>query len=246
MLVLTLLFLATGAGDIGNIESHIIERINSATVHLQPFPHFVIDKVFPEDAYLDLLDNLPDDDEFVSPDECRFGLGLNAEGFVRLGKRKRNYWESLSSWLLSEKFMLSVSSIFYSHLKLRFFGSEEVQLKSSASLGRSKTGFLLGPHTDLPHRVITLVFYLPKTKTHLESGTSIYKSRDPDFKCVGGPHHEFSNFYKVSTMKYLPNTVFGFFKTDQSFHGVEPWEDAQFTRDTMQYEISDPNRAAYY
>ena len=47
-------------------------------------------------------------------------------------------------------------------------------------------------------------------------------------------------------MKYLPNTVFGFFKTDQSFHGVEPWEDAQFTRDTMQYEISDPNRAAYY
>ena len=85
MLVLTLLFLATGAGDIGNIESHIIERINSATVDLQPFPHFVIDKVFPEDAYLDLLDNLPDDDEFVSPDECRFGLGLNAEGFVRLG-----------------------------------------------------------------------------------------------------------------------------------------------------------------
>ena len=54
MLVLTLLFLATGAGDIGNIESHIIERINSATVDLQPFPHFVIDKVFPEDAYLDL------------------------------------------------------------------------------------------------------------------------------------------------------------------------------------------------
>ena len=69
MLVLTLPFLATGAGDIVNIESHIIERINSATVDLQPFPHFVIDNVFPEDAYLDLLNNLPEEEPISDADE---------------------------------------------------------------------------------------------------------------------------------------------------------------------------------
>ena len=52
MLELTLLFLATGAGDIGYIESHIIERINTATVALQPFPHIGIEKVFPAAASL--------------------------------------------------------------------------------------------------------------------------------------------------------------------------------------------------
>ena len=235
-----------GKPVIETIEAHVLERIKSASVHDQPFPYFIIDKVFPQEAYLDLLSNIPDDEEFVSSDECRFGLELNADGLARLEKKKREHWQGLCDWLLTDKFMLDVATLFYPHLKMRFFGKEEIALKSSASLGRTKTGFILGPHTDLPHRVITLLFYLPETDNYSEAGTSVYKSRDPEFKCVGGPHHDFENFQKLMTMNYLPNTVFGFFKSDESFHGVEPWLDPEFKRDTMQYEIFDSNKAAYY
>lgn len=202
--------------------------------------------MFPKEAYLDLLNNIPNDEEFVSSDECRFGLELNDEGLARLEKKKREHWQGVCEWLLTDKFMLDVAALFYTHVKMRFFGKEGIDLKSSASLGRTKTGFILGPHTDLPHRVITLLFYLPETNKFSEAGTSVYKSRDPDFKCAGGPHHGFENFQKLMTMNYLPNTVFGFFKSDQSFHGVEPWQDPEFRRDTLQYEIFDSNKAAYY
>lgn len=224
----------------------MLERLKSAPLQDQPFPYFIIDEVFPPEAYDELLNHIPTDEEFETSDPCRYGLALNDSGLARLDMVKRVYWQGVCDWLLSEKFMLDVAAIFYSDLKMRFFGREEIALESSASLARAKAGFVLGPHTDLPHRIITLLFYLPATVGHTNAGTSIYKSRDPEFKCVGGPHHGFENFQKLVTMKYMPNTVFGFFKSDQSFHGVEPWQDPEFVRDTMQYEIFDSNKAAYY
>jgi len=224
----------------------VLERLKSASLQDQPFPYFIIDEVFPPKAYAEILNHIPTEEEFETSDDCRYGLALNDSGLARLEMVKRVYWQGVCDWLLSEKFMLDVAAIFYSDLKMRFFGREEIALQPSASLGRTKTGFILGPHTDLPHRVITLLFYLPETDLYSETGTSLYKSKDPDFKCAGGPHHGFENFQKLMTVNYLPNTVFGFFKSDESFHGVEPWLDSEFRRDTMQYEISDANKAAYY
>ena len=110
----------------------------------------------------------------------------------------------------------------------------------------SKDKFVLGPHTDMAHRIITLVFYLAEDSEHWQAGTSQYVPRDVMFRCSGGPHYGFGDFKKVATAKFLPNTVFGFFKSDYSFHGVEPWNDLNFIRNSIQYEINDTNKARYY
>ena len=44
-------------------------------------------------------------------------------------------------------------------------------------------------------------------------------------------------FQKVYTMEYRPNTLFAFFKTDNSFHGVAPIADADVLRDLLLYDI---------
>lgn len=38
-------------------------------------------------------------------------------------------------------------------------------------------------------------------------------------------------------MPYRPNTVFGFLKTDRSFHGVEPLPDPNTCRHILGYDI---------
>jgi len=71
------------------IQSHVIERIQAAKIEVDPYPHFSIDHVFPEDFYQQLLAHLPSDDEFISPDEYRFGLDLDAEGLTRVDPIKK-------------------------------------------------------------------------------------------------------------------------------------------------------------
>ena len=128
----------------------------------------------------------------------------------------------------------------------RFAERPNATFTSSASLSRTKSLFMLGPHTDMPHRIISIVFYLPESDQTTLPGTSIYEPRDATFECPGGPHHGFENFRKLATIRFKPNTAFAFFKTPKAFHGVEPWAEPEFARDTMQYEVHDADRAYYY
>jgi hypothetical protein len=61
-------------------------------------------------------------------------------------------------------------------------------------------------------------------------GTSIYKPRNSEFTCWGGPHHPFDQFERTTTVEFLPNRLLAFPKTDRSFHGVEPIEREQVRR----------------
>jgi hypothetical protein len=61
--------------------------------------------------------------------------------------------------------------------------------------------------------------------------------RDPAFLCPGGPHHPFDKFQRMRTMPYLPNSLFAFMKTANSFHGVEPIEEPGLQRDLLLYDV---------
>jgi len=61
--------------------------------------------------------------------------------------------------------------------------------------------------------------------------------KDPRFTCPGGPHYDFAQFRRVRTMEYLPNTLFAFMKTPDSFHGVEPITQPGVQRDLLLYDI---------
>jgi hypothetical protein len=229
-----------------SIEKHVVERLQSAQIERDPFPHFYVNDVFPQDFYDNLLVNMPSDDEFLCHDPYRFTLSFDADDLARLASDRRVFWEKLYGWMSCEVFKYSIATLVYPDLRLRFFEQPDVALKSTMSLGRNKAGFILGPHTDMPHRVFTLIFYLPKDDLNWETGTSLYRSIDSGFSCPGGPHHGFDNFIKLATIKFLPNMAFGFFKSDNSFHGVEPWLNENFVRDTLQFEIHDADRAYYY
>jgi hypothetical protein len=84
---------------------------------------------------------------------------------------------------------------------------------------------------------MSMLFYCPPDNSREHLGTSLFVPIDRKFKCPGGPHHDFDKFVKVRTMPYRPNSLFGFLKTDLSFHGVEPIEDDDIARDVILYDI---------
>ena len=64
----------------------------------------------------------------------------------------------------------------------------------------------------------------------------MYTPIDNNFTCEGGPHHKFHQFKLLKTAPYKPNTLFGFFKTNNSFHGVEPIKE-NIRRDLLIYDV---------
>jgi hypothetical protein len=227
------------------IEEHLVSCLKAAPCAVEPFPHFYASSAFPTDFYAAILDHLPKNEEFTSGGKTWFGLDLEESGFTHLSSAKAAFWRDFTSWLLGESFLRSMLTLVYPYLEDRF-ADRNATFVSSASLARSMAGHVLGPHTDMKHRVMTLLFYLPKEDSTPLPGTSIYKPRVKDFSCSGGPHYGFENFQKTATINFQTNTVFGFVKTARSFHGVEPWSEPQYIRDTLQYEIHDSDRAYYY
>jgi hypothetical protein len=122
-------------------------------------------------------------------------------------------------------------------LNQRFQGQSGMRFHDEALLVQDTTRYQLGPHTDAPRKVVTLLFYLPPDESQRHLGTSIYLPKDRDFRCPGGPHHPHDRFDRVWTMPFLPNSLFAFFKNDVSFHGVEPVLDAGCRRWLLLYDI---------
>lgn len=198
-----------------SIENHVLYALANANVKKWPFSHFYAENVFPDNFYETLLDVLDRKTEF------------SEQAF-----KNRTFAETHN--LSKLDFMLTRS--FKQRIFDLFDQPEQLNARSETRLIRDHEGYKIGPHTDSPHKIVSLLFYLPATDDYADFGTSVYVPNDPSFKCAGGPHYPFEPFDKVTTAPYRANSCFGFWKTDRSFHGVEPLT-VEFNRDILLYNI---------
>ena len=230
------------------VEEHVIYQIANAPLRLYPYPHLYVESIFPPDFYAALKRNWPQASQLVPIDSTgrvpkgayseRFIMPLRHDELDKLPEDIRAFWAELAGWILESRYMFAVIDKFGVQLRERF-GAEAANLRFSPEVlvVRDHTSYKLGPHTDSPRKLLSLLFYCPDDDRLKHLGTSLYLPLDPDFRCAGGPHHPHAGFKKVVTMDYRPNALFAFFKTDNSFHGVEPIRDADVLRDLMLYDI---------
>jgi hypothetical protein len=234
-------------------DLHVYYKLANAPVLPFPFPHLVVDEIFPAAFYPMLREHLPAKEKMKSPrDLKRVGKDYSAERFVlpltdqalaELPPAQREFWTAIASWMLSGPFASMMLNKFAGTVSARFGGLEKQRFQREAMLVQDYTTYALGPHTDRKDKVVSALFYLPADATHAHLGTSLYSPKDLDFRCRGGPHYSFEAFHKVYTMPYRPNTLFAFPKSDHSFHGVEPIQDAGVRRDLLLYDITVRNPA---
>lgn len=229
-------------------EEHVIARIAEAPIQRLPSPYFYIEGIFPDDYYAELLASFPDDDDYVCLADTgrvrgdafreRFVFLLKDAGIDALPAAKRAFWKDMQRWFLGEPMFRALIAKFAAAAAKRFAGRlDSVNLTSEVLVVRDRSNYSIGPHTDAPHRFLSLLFYCPPDDSMAHLGTSLYLPKDRGFTCPGGPHHDFNRFVRAETMPYLPNTLFGFLKTDHSFHGVDPITEPDVRRDVILYDI---------
>ena len=231
------------------VEEHVIYQIANAPIREYPYPHIYVDSVFPPDFYADLRRNWPTAGHLVTLESTgrvpkgaypeRFIMPLRKSEVDKLPEASRLFWTAFAEWLVvGHRFMEALIRKFEPFAKQRFGTNlEHAEFSSESLVVRDHTNYNIGPHTDAPHRLMSLLFYCPDDESLRHLGTSIYAPLDAGFRCNGGPHYPHALFRKVTTMEYRPNTLFAFFKTDHSFHGVDPITDGGVLRDLLLYDI---------
>jgi hypothetical protein len=239
--------------------THVIERLRASEVVPEPFPHYYLEHVFPDDFYRELLGHLPGSaayqnlfeittlklDHFRHRDQRDMGDGWTKD----LTGELKEFWERFNEWFLGPELARAVLASFAESLRGRLGGEESwPPVSVESQLIRHRAGYFLGPHSDLHTKLVVLLIYLAPDESAAHLGTSIYRPKDPGFTCPNSAHYPFEEFVRVKTAPYKPNSMLAFVRSDVSFHGVEPLSEQDVTacdRDLIQYVLYDkPAREA--
>jgi hypothetical protein len=239
-----------------DVEEYVCYQVANAPLASYPFPHFYVRPVFPEDFYRRMLENLPDTEALTPINEFGTVGNFDADGMrvksrfepryladlemlevEEAAGRRGDTWRSLRSWLPRSRFRDLVVRKFGAGLVKRFGSDFALETEVEVRFVRDFTDYSIEPHTDVPEKLVSLLFYLPRDDSLRHLGTSLYVPKDPALRCDGRARHSFDQFRKVFTAGFLPNALLGFLKSDQAFHGVELIKDQAIERNVLLYNI---------
>jgi hypothetical protein len=237
----------------GTPLGHVLERLRASEVMLEPFPHYYLENVFPSEYYRALLNYLPGSNVYQTLFDVsslkfdnfryRYQRDLN-EGWTDILPRElRNFWSDFNGWFLSSQLAQAALDSFAEALRARIGEKQSWPAASvEAQLIRHGAGYFLKPHSDLHTKLVVFLVYLAPDDSAAHLGTSLYRPKDPGFRCPDSSHYPFEHFVKVKTLPYKPNSLLGFVRSDISFHGVELLSEKDCTscsRDLIQYVVYD-------
>ena len=216
------------------------QKLVDQDVETDPFPCLFVEDLFPQNYYdqmqelfpaIDQMQPLTDSGRITYGKERHVSL-FNDSHFASLSPEQNAFWTEFNNFLSSSFFVSLLVTKFYPWISPRV-GRDcmaSCTVKSDSLLVRDLTNYSIGPHTDLPHRLLSLLYYMPADRSLINCGTSLYRPKQTGFTCKGGPHHSFDKFESLGRVPFLPNSLFLFCKTDTSFHGVEPLSNVSVER----------------
>ena len=209
-----------------NMEESIARNSSSSS---HPFPFFYTTNLFPHIFYKNIISMMPDLHQYERSDQRRttnrnsleFRRRINLTEKIstsRLNGQQLNFWKFLSNTLSSTKFSSIIKKEFAPQLARRYRTSEP-NTRTRIELISDLNGYEIKPHTDAPHKIITILFYFPETLEQTNLGTHIYEPRVHGFTEETGKQLSFELFKTYSEIPFLPNSMLAFMKTNNSFHG---------------------------
>jgi hypothetical protein len=233
--------------------NHLIGRLRGTKVNTDPFPHYYLEGVLPEDYYRQLINHLPGSDVYENLYEVtdlkldhfrhRYQRDLNDGWTNALPPHLQTFWNSFNEWFLSPELAQAVLHSFAESLRPRI-GEEEAwpEVSVEAQFIRHRAGYFLGPHSDLYTKLVVVLLYLAPDARAERLGTSLYRPKQASFSCPDSKHYPFEDFVRVKTAPYKPNSLLAFVRSDISFHGLEPLSERDVAtegRDLIQYVVHD-------
>lgn len=212
-------------------------RLAGAAIERSPYAHVVIDEFLPPEFFARLARGLPALEAYERPEPCvrpgggeRVILGLPAERPSSSGDRSA--LAALAALSASRELAERLAGVFGVACEGRL-------LRSQGFLSRDLLPYEIGPHTDVPKRIVSALLYLGGSDAPPEWGTTLFVPIEPGFRCARGAHYGFERFRPAKTIAFRPNRLFAFARTDRSFHGLLSLPPSTLRRDTWLYEVVD-------
>ena len=232
---------------------HLIGRLRETKVDTDPFPHFCLEGVFPDQYYEQIVQHLPGSSVYENLYEVtdlkldhfrhRYQRDLNEGWTSALPPELQSFWNAFNQWFLSPELAHAVLESFAEPLHPRIGAPADWPAVSvEAQFIRHRAGYFLGPHSDLHTKLVVLLLYLAPDASAERLGTSLYRPKAAGFSCPDSKHYPFQDFIRVKTAPYKPNSLLAFVRSDISFHGLEPLTEHDVGhegRDVIQYVIHD-------
>jgi hypothetical protein len=213
------------------MNNFLLYKVLNANVSKYPFPHIVFDQFVEPNNYRQLLDNLPDDSLLDTLENARGTKGYKNRFVINLKKdrpieslKEKNFsvLNQLTQELLNERFANALMAKFpEAAQRAGEYAKQGMRIGVEAYYVEDRTGYVLPPHTDSWHKLVTGLLYLPTAEAPIEAGTSIFVPKEYAPSITSDAHLERHLFDEVFRVPFSPNKAVFFARNEKSFHGVE-------------------------
>ncbi len=236
------------------VKEYIEEKVNSAEILTDPFPHLVINNILPEGLYEIASKYWPDYDHFK-------GAGARKKIYTTSGcieatniiEEKKIFWRTFGEVVVKHYLKPLIIKKFTPYIDWKFPSSSEEELLEIQeklffysyrydSLVTDNSRYQIHPHIDGIRTFIQAIIYFPPDDLHQELGTVFYKGsahKRPLCEHKGSAIMEHNgDLVPVKQVDYLPNTLVAFLQSPVSWHGSNPgYQDNNYLRRTYFLDI---------
>ena len=229
------------------LDEHVAAACARAELQTDPFPHLVVEDLFPDADYQQMLANLPQGSEWNDVGRFRTNWNIDTDPAAEPTQR---VWRSVHQEIAPRVLIPAVVARFRPELRALWAarGEDGDALEPhyrpiEGRLLMRRPGYKLPPHLDPHHGVMTVLFYLARPGEDDQFGTDLYRGTPPAvyegiYKPLDvGLPHEFAR-----TVPFRPNTMLAFI-TPISLHGATFPPTATFERVAYQFQIALNKRA---
>jgi hypothetical protein len=229
------------------VIDHVQRSIASARLDPDPFPHIVVEDLFPRDFYKLLRKAIPPPVFFDDRDPIKQNLKIPMPFGPTLSMRALDVLENV---IARQAICPAVVEKFHEPLQDHYatiFGSDQRaranRLAQSISNGRvmlRRPGYHLSPHRDPKRSMITCLLYLAGAKDSEKHGTHLYRvigDREAGYTQTYYPEQNGSRCELVKTVPYRSNTMLVFLNATGGAHGASIPVDAPATLERYTYQF---------
>lgn len=226
----------------GALAAALLYSLRRSTLRRYPCTHFYSESMFPDHVLAGIYRNWPSSADITAISGSRRVTpgAYQARGLLSLSdllKSRKDrgedspFWRAFSRDLTSDEFTRAIFEWLWPEIELVRKLPDQIELSVEWVLTEDQVGYAIGPHTDAPSRLATILIYVPVDDKSQFAGTSLYVPKNTELKRGISPaHHHSRDFHRVFTAPFLPNSAFGFVVSSDSFHGVEKVESLPTSR----------------
>jgi hypothetical protein len=179
--------------DTREICKYMLHKLEQAEIITEPFPHIIVDQLFPESFFESLVKNFPDRSHFRKVFYPGTGYGKRDSRYQDYGLAcadlsKHAYFRDVHDLFKSEPFSRLLLTKFSQSLqngstpipseKHHFFRDGASNYTPVFDLQIDFPGYELPPHPDVPEKIVTFQFFLTADDMLRKYGTLLCKPKN--------------------------------------------------------------------